>query len=131
MLFRSQYYRLVALSLAVVLVYGGLIWYVFPEVDNTISWEGHLAGFITGFLLSIVFKAEEYQKIYKYDWERPDYDPSQDKFMQRFDENGNFVNPPKPEVEEEVDSIMTYFTSNLPIHYDCVPTQKKEPKQEF
>lgn len=127
---QTQYYRLVALSLAVVLVYGGLIWYVFPEVDNTISWEGHLAGFITGFLLSIVFKAEEYQKIYKYEWERPDYDPSQDKFMQRFDENGNFVNPPKPEVEEEVDSIMTYFTSNLPIHYDCVPTQKKEPKQE-
>jgi hypothetical protein len=50
--------------------------------------------------------------------------------MQRFDENGNFVNPPKPELEEEVDSIMAYFTSNLPIHYDCVPTQKKEPKQE-
>ncbi|MCZ8227975.1 rhomboid family intramembrane serine protease [Flavobacterium sp.] len=127
---QTQYYRLVALSLTVVLVYGGLIWYVFPEVDNTISWEGHLAGFITGFLLSIVFKAEEYQKIYKYEWERPDYDPSQDKFMQRFDENGNFVNPPKQEIEEEVDPIMTYFTSNLPIHYDCVPTQKKEPKQE-
>ena len=127
---QTQYYRLVALSLAVVLVYGGLIWYVFPEVDNTISWEGHLAGFITGFLLSIVFKAEEYQKIYKYDWERPDYDPSQDKFMQRFDENGNFFNPPKPVIEEEVDPIMAYFTSNLPVHYDCVPTQKKEPKQE-
>ena len=28
---QTQYYRLVALSLAVVLVYGGLIWYVFPE----------------------------------------------------------------------------------------------------
>lgn len=125
---QTQYYRLVALSLTVVLVYGGLIWYVFPEVDNTISWEGHLAGFITGFLLSIVFKAEEYQKIYKYDWEHPDYDPSQDKFMQRFDENGHFVNPPKPQVEEEIDPIMAYFTSNLPVHYDCVPTQKKEPK---
>lgn len=129
---QTQYYRLVALSLTVVLVYGSMIWYVFPEVDDTISWEGHLAGFITGFLLSLLYKAEEYHKVYKYDWERPDYDPSQDKFMQRFDDKGNFVNPPKPEIEEEeIDPVMTYFTSNLPIHYDCVLTQKKEPKQEF
>jgi hypothetical protein len=28
-------------------------------------------------------------------WEHPDFDPSEDKFMQRFDENGNFVNIPK------------------------------------
>ncbi|MFB0909897.1 MAG: rhomboid family intramembrane serine protease, partial [Flavobacterium sp.] len=28
----------------------------------------------------------------KYDWEKPDFDPVEDKFMQRFDENGNFVN---------------------------------------
>lgn len=127
---QTKYYRLVALSLAVVLVYGGLIWYVFPKVDNSISWEGHLAGFITGFMLSIFFKAEEYQKIYKYDWEHPDYDPSQDKFMQRFDENGNFVNPPKPPLEVEIDPVIAYFTANLPVHYNYVSIEKKEPKQE-
>jgi hypothetical protein len=27
-----------------------------------------------------------YRKIIKYEWEHPDYDASQDKFMQRFDE---------------------------------------------
>ena len=32
----TQYYRLMALSLAVVVMYGGMIWYVFPEVDKTI-----------------------------------------------------------------------------------------------
>ena len=44
----TQYYRLMALSMAVVLFYGGMIWYVFPDIDKTISWEGHLAGLITG-----------------------------------------------------------------------------------
>ncbi|MGK4567157.1 rhomboid family intramembrane serine protease [Flavobacterium sp. 3HN19-14] len=36
---RAKYYRLMALSLTVVLIYGGMIWYVFPEVDKTISWK--------------------------------------------------------------------------------------------
>jgi hypothetical protein len=47
----TKYYRLMALSFAVVVLYGGMIWYVFPDVDKTISWEGHLAGLITGFVL--------------------------------------------------------------------------------
>jgi hypothetical protein len=55
-------------------------------------WEGHLGGLITGFFASLIYKA---QNKAKYDWEHPDFDPSEDKFMQRFDENGNFVNLPK------------------------------------
>lgn len=126
---QTQYYRLVALSLAVVLVYGGMIWYVFPEIDTAISWEGHLAGFLSGFFLSILYKAEEYHKVYQYDWERPDYDASQDKFMQRFDAKGNFMNPPKP--EEEMDPLIAYFTSNLSIHYDFVATKTEKPNDDF
>ena len=45
---RSQYYRLVALSLVIIMLYGGMIWYVFPDIEEGISWEGHLAGLITG-----------------------------------------------------------------------------------
>ena len=52
-----------------------MIWYVFPKVDDTISWEGHLAGFVSGFLLSVLYKTEEYKRIVKYDWEKPDYNP--------------------------------------------------------
>jgi membrane associated rhomboid family serine protease len=37
----TRYYRLIALSLAI-MIYGGMVWYVFPKVDNAISWEGHL-----------------------------------------------------------------------------------------
>jgi len=102
---RTQYYRLMALSMAVVLLYGGMIWYVFPEVDYTISWEGHLAGLLTGFVFAIRFKTPDYVKDIQYDWEKPDFDPSTDPFMKRFDEDGNFVNPPIPEEEEELQQV--------------------------
>jgi membrane associated rhomboid family serine protease len=124
---QTKYYRLVALSLAVILVYGGMFWYIFPKVDSTISWEGHLAGLITGFVLSIIYKTPEYKKIIKYDWEHPDYNPMEDKFMQRFDENGNFVNLPVVEIEEEVQS---YYSSNFPVDYTIVENEKNESKPE-
>ena len=37
-----KYYRLTALSLIVVFLYGGMIWYIFPT-EERISWEGHLS----------------------------------------------------------------------------------------
>lgn len=109
---RTQYYRLMALSFAVVLLYGGMIWYVFPQPEivgeSSISWEGHLAGLITGFVFAIRFKTPDYVKDIQYDWEKPDFDPSTDAFMKRFDENGNFVNPPKPEeIEVEYEEILS------------------------
>jgi membrane associated rhomboid family serine protease len=130
---QTKYYRLVALSLTVIVVYGGMVWYVFPKVDETISWEGHLAGLISGFVLTLLYKTPEYKKVIKYDWEHPDFDPSQDKFMQRFDENGNFVNLPEPEeIDVESDS---FFTSNTNVIYDFVENQtsineKNESKPE-
>jgi hypothetical protein len=128
---QTRYYRLVALSLTVIVIYGGLVWYVFPNPETSgeehISWEGHLAGFITGFALSLFYKTPEYNKIIKYDWEHPDFDPSKDKFMQRFDENGNFVNLPNEESEEESES---YFYSSLPVEYTIVEKEKQESKTE-
>ncbi|HEY6142883.1 MAG TPA: rhomboid family intramembrane serine protease [Flavobacterium sp.] len=124
---QTKYYRLVALSLTVIVVYGGLIWYVFPKVEEKISWEGHLAGLITGFGLSLYYKTPEYKKIIKYDWEHPDFDPTTDKFMQCFDENGNFVNLPIIEPEEEMQS---YYSSNLPVNYEIVENEKNESKPE-
>jgi len=125
---QTRYYRLVALSLTVVVLYGGMVWYVFPKIDDTISWEGHLSGLISGFILTFFYKKPEYKKVIKYDWEHPDYDPSQDKFMQRFDENGNFVNLPKiEEVEEEIQSETNpFFQSNSNVVYDFIENQKAE-----
>ena len=124
---QTKYYRLVALSLAVVLVYGGMVWYIFPKVDEKISWEGHLAGLITGFVLSLIYKTPEFKKIIKYDWEHPDFNPLEDKFMQRFDESGNFVNLPVSEMEEE---IPPYFVSSSLVDYTIVENKKNESKPE-
>ena len=51
----TRYYRLVALSLSVVFVYGGMLWYIFPVLDG-MSWEGHLGGFLTGLFLARFLK---------------------------------------------------------------------------
>lgn len=129
---QTKYNRLVALSLAVIVVYGGMVWYVFPSPEITgeksISWEGHLGGLITGFLLSLVYKAPEYKKVLKYDWEQPDFDPAEDKFMQRFDENGNFVNIPKLEENVELEEFVSYYSSNVSVDYEIVSNEKKESK---
>ncbi|MDR6967879.1 membrane associated rhomboid family serine protease [Flavobacterium arsenatis] len=115
----TKYYRLVALSLLIVTLYGSLIWYVFPGVEEGISWEGHLAGLITGFVFASIYKTPEYQKMIKYEWEKPDFDPTGDKFLERFDENGNFVNPPKPEPELEMFPEIS-STSNFRITYHFI-----------
>lgn len=70
----TRYFRLVALSLTVIVLYGGMIWYVLPDVDNSISWEGHLAGLISGVIFAILLKSPEYKKVPKYEWEHPEYD---------------------------------------------------------
>ncbi len=113
-----------------------MIWYVFPDVEQGISWEGHLGGLITGFIFSRLYDAPDYQKPIVYDWQKPDFDPQQDSFMKRFDENGNFVNPPKPEPEiegdtevQEQESILKIPTYNIVYRYVKKPEEGKENEE--
>ena len=85
----SKYYRLVALSLIVVFIYGSLLWYIFPIKDG-ISWEGHLGGFITGLMMAVLVKTRTPSQK-KYDWEQEDYNEEGDEFLKHFDEKGNFI----------------------------------------
>tara|TARA_R110002072_G_scaffold163357_2_gene315938 strand:- start:22442 stop:23188 length:747 start_codon:yes stop_codon:yes gene_type:complete len=94
----SKQFQLIALSLVVVFLYGGLLWYVFP-IDPKISWEGHLSGFGIGFLFALIFREIPIENK-KYYWQKEDYNPEEDEFLQQFDENGNFIET-KPEVEED------------------------------
>ena len=85
-----KYYRLIALSLMVVFLYGSLVWYVFPTEDR-ISWEGHLAGFIVGFIFAFLFRNRG-PVIEKFEFSK------NKEFESLFDEEGNF-NPPSEEVD--------------------------------
>ncbi|RPE00265.1 rhomboid family intramembrane serine protease [Aureibaculum marinum] len=62
-----KYYRLIAVSLIVIFLYGSMIWYILP-IKEGISWEGHLSGFLVGLLLAIIYRKHG-PKSYKYDWE--------------------------------------------------------------
>ncbi len=88
----TKHYRLVALSLIVVFIYGSMLWYIFP-VKEGISWEGHLAGFITGIALAFFIKAE-IPPVKKYAWESEDFKEEEDEFLRHFDEEGNFIENP-------------------------------------
>jgi membrane associated rhomboid family serine protease len=85
----TKYYRLVALSLMVVFIYGSLLWYIFPIKDG-ISWEGHLGGFIMGLVLAFVLKSPV-PSSKKFAWEHDDYNEEEDEFLKHFDEDGNFI----------------------------------------
>lgn len=59
--------RLMALSLLVSFLYGGIVWGIFPIKDH-ISWESHLMGLIAGVILAIFFKKHGPQRPV-YSWE--------------------------------------------------------------
>ena len=91
----KKHYRLVALSLIIIFLYGSMIWYVLPIKDG-MSWEGHLSGFLTGFIFAIINRKKGIVK--------KEHQFSETEFDLLFDQNGNF-SPPEIEVElkEEIE----------------------------
>src|SRR5690606_1865461 len=85
----AKHYRLIALSLLVVFLYGSMIWYVLP-IKEGVSWEGHTAGLVTGLLFAVIFK-KEIARPKKYAWEEESYNEEEDPFLKHFDEYGNFI----------------------------------------
>jgi len=86
----SKNYRLIALALIVIFLYGSLVWGMFPQKKN-ISWEGHLSGFLSGFILALVYRGYqiEYHENQVIDQRPPT--PREIEFLRHFDEDGNFV----------------------------------------
>lgn len=94
----KKHYRLVALSLIIIFLYGSMIWYVLP-IKEGMSWEGHLSGFLVGLIFAIVFRKkgivkEEHQFI-------------ETEFDAMFDENGDFSPPEIINDLEEKDTTIT------------------------
>ena len=114
----TKHFRLVALSLLVVFIYGGLLWYIFP-IKEGISWEGHLGGFITGLFLAFVLKTD-IPPIRKYAWEHEEYSEEEDEFMKHFDEEGNFIER-KPHSRDDNSSAV-----NITYHYKKTDPEKPQ-----
>ncbi|MDT0607924.1 rhomboid family intramembrane serine protease [Croceitalea rosinachiae] len=105
----TKYYRLIALSLAIVFIYGSMLWYIFP-IEEGISWEGHLSGFVTGLLLARIIKSE-IPEPKKYKWEQDDFNEEEDEFLRHFDENGNFIEKTTSSDEEAIKVIYDFKKS--------------------
>ena len=58
---------LAAISCVILFLYGSMIWGILPTKES-ISWEGHLAGFLSGILVAIFYRKEG-PKRKKYQWE--------------------------------------------------------------
>lgn len=54
--FTEQKFIPLLISIAVVIVYGGLFWGLFPSYRSYISWEGHLFGAISGVIAVFILK---------------------------------------------------------------------------
>lgn len=79
-----KYIPLIAVSLLVAFLYGSLVWDMLPItelVDPKISWEGHLAGAISGFLCAMIFRKYGPQKPIEPEEdeeEEPDEEPAEE-----------------------------------------------------
>lgn len=106
----AKHYRLIALSLMVVFLYGSMIWYTLP-IEEGVSWEGHMSGLITGLLFAFIFR-KQVAKPKKYVWEQENYNEDDDPFLKHFDENGNFIESVEPEIEQEQPNINYNYKEN-------------------
>ncbi len=103
----SNHYRLIALSLLVVFLYGGMIWYIFPIKEN-MSWEGHLSGFFVGLWFAVRFQSAV-PKPEQYHWEKSDYNEQNDPFLKHFDAEGNFIEKPVESSDSIPETAVKYF----------------------
>ncbi len=62
-----RYFRLIALSLLVVFLYGEMVWGLFPGIYKNISWESHMLGFFSGIVLAVWYRKEGPQRPV-YEW---------------------------------------------------------------
>jgi membrane associated rhomboid family serine protease len=78
----KKHYRLTAMSLVVIFLYGSMIWLILPTEDR-ISWEGHLSGFLVGLFYAFFYRNKGIIK--------EEFHFSKTEFDLLFDENGNLI----------------------------------------
>jgi len=58
--------KLMALSLLIIFLYGGMVWGILP-IEKQVSWESHLMGLLAGIVIAYFYRNQG-PPIKKYDW---------------------------------------------------------------
>ena len=96
--------KLIIISLIVVFLYGSLVWGLYPKyaIENNISWEGHLSGFVMGIVLAFFYKGEGPQRE-EHVWEDEDdsdTDSDADSDMDSDADEKPYWDVPEPDKDE-------------------------------
>jgi len=73
-----KYFRLTALSLLIVFLYGSMVWGMVPNLYQNVSWESHMLGVFSGVALAIFYRNEGPQRPV-YEWMEEDEDEGEEK----------------------------------------------------
>lgn len=82
--------QLMAISLLMVFLYGGLFWGIFPDFfqDRHVSWESHLMGGLAGLVIAFFYRKHGIQRA-KYSWElEPEEDEDDESADKPWNEGG-------------------------------------------
>ena len=86
-----KYFRLVALSLLVVFLYGSMVWGLFPGMYENVSWESHMLGFFSGIALAVYYRKEGPQEPV-YEWLQEESDLAEDDIIYETRVENNKIN---------------------------------------
>lgn len=98
--------RMMAFSLLVVFLYGGLVWGVVPDFfpEKNISWESHLLGGLAGIIIAYAYRGEGPQrKIYQWDEDEEneiDYQGDSSITVEEYDKIDEAINSLEKESKE-------------------------------
>jgi membrane associated rhomboid family serine protease len=114
--------RLLAITFLVAFLYGSLVWGLFPELfpEKHISWESHLMGLLSGFVLAIFYKNEG-PKRRKYSWDFEDEDEEEEE------ENAYWKIPPPGQKPKS--DVNTVPDKKRPLQINYIYTEKKKNKE--
>jgi len=102
--------RMMAFSLLVVFLYGGMVWGIIPDFfpNKNISWESHLLGGLAGIIIAIAYRGEGPQrKIYHWDDDEEDIeyfedDPSDSETIETKPDNSSEKTKSTHQIENPV-----------------------------
>ncbi|WP_170227908.1 rhomboid family intramembrane serine protease [Vicingus serpentipes] len=97
--------QLISLSFFVVLVYGSMVWGIFP-IKLNISFEAHFWGFISGIVLAVYYRKQGPQKVV-YEWPEEEGENEENAYWKinqppkQSKREINYIFKPKEDVEEK------------------------------